>query len=80
MAEGAPLLREYVGKTCIESSNLSDSARCCVIAGPCGPLLLSGLKTSNPVDDPFAFAFACHPVVAHAQCCDHSSLGLPGLP
>ena len=27
MAEGAPLLREYVGKTCIESSNLSDSAR-----------------------------------------------------
>ena len=26
MAEGAPLLREYVGKTCIEGSNPSDSA------------------------------------------------------
>lgn len=26
-AEGAPLLREYTGKTCIESSNLSLSAR-----------------------------------------------------
>ena len=27
MAEGAPLLREYVGKTCIEGSNPSGSAR-----------------------------------------------------
>ena len=27
MAEGAPLLREYVGKTCIEGSNPSDSAK-----------------------------------------------------
>jgi aspartate kinase len=27
VAEGAPLLREYVGKTCIEGSNPSDSAR-----------------------------------------------------
>ena len=27
MAEGAPLLREYAGKTCIEGSNPSDSAR-----------------------------------------------------
>ena len=26
MAEGAPLLREYVGKTCIEGSNPSGSA------------------------------------------------------
>jgi hypothetical protein len=26
VAEGAPLLREYVGKTCIEGSNPSDSA------------------------------------------------------
>ena len=26
MAEGAPLLRAYVGKTCIEGSNPSDSA------------------------------------------------------
>lgn len=25
-AEGAPLLREYAGKTCIEGSNPSDSA------------------------------------------------------
>ena len=27
MAEGAPLLREYVGKTCIKGSNPFDSAR-----------------------------------------------------
>ena len=27
MAEGAPLLREYVGKTCIEGSNPSGSAK-----------------------------------------------------
>jgi hypothetical protein len=27
VAEGAPLLREYVGKTCIEGSNPSGSAR-----------------------------------------------------
>ena len=27
VAEGAPLLREYVGKTCIEGSNPSDSAK-----------------------------------------------------
>jgi hypothetical protein len=27
VAEGAPLLREYVGKTCIEGSNPSVSAR-----------------------------------------------------
>ena len=26
MAEGAPLLREYVGKTCIQGSNPCDSA------------------------------------------------------
>jgi hypothetical protein len=26
VAEGAPLLREYVGKTCIEGSNPSGSA------------------------------------------------------
>ena len=28
VAEGAPLLREYVGKTCIEGSNPSGSAKC----------------------------------------------------
>jgi hypothetical protein len=28
VAEGAPLLREYAGKTCIEGSNPSDSAKC----------------------------------------------------
>jgi hypothetical protein len=27
VAEGAPLLREYVGKTCIEGSNPSGSAK-----------------------------------------------------
>ena len=41
MAEGAPLLREYVGKTCIEGSNPSDSAKArfaCVLAGQRTPL------------------------------------------
>ena len=37
MAEGAPLLREYVGKTCIEGSNPSGSARTLVKTGLRGP-------------------------------------------
>ena len=36
MAEGAPLLREYVGKTCIEGSNPSGSARDSVFKGRYG--------------------------------------------
>ena len=40
MAEGAPLLREYVGKTCIEGSNPSDSASDVDETGPRGPFLL----------------------------------------
>ena len=37
MAEGAPLLREYVGKTCIEGSNPSDSANQKCERAPWGP-------------------------------------------
>ncbi len=37
MAEGAPLLREYVGKTCIEGSNPSGSARMLGKTGLRGP-------------------------------------------
>ena len=37
MAEGAPLLREYVGKTCIEGSNPSGSARPPINTGLRGP-------------------------------------------
>ena len=37
MAEGAPLLREYVGKTCIEGSNPSDSANHQANTGPSAP-------------------------------------------
>ena len=37
MAEGAPLLREYVGKTCIKGSNPFDSARQLRKRAPRGP-------------------------------------------
>jgi hypothetical protein len=42
VAEGAPLLREYVGKTCIEGSNPSGSARQQIDKGPDGPLFVGG--------------------------------------
>ena len=45
MAEGAPLLREYVGKTCIEGSNPSDSARKLGNTGLRGPFYLLPPKT-----------------------------------
>ena len=35
MAEGAPLLREYAGKTCIEGSNPSGSAKRLPQSGHC---------------------------------------------
>ena len=42
MAEGAPLLREYVGKTCIEGSNPSGSAKTSK-TGPRGPSCFFGV-------------------------------------
>ena len=42
MAEGAPLLREYVGKTCIEGSNPSGSA------SKSGPSLVEGFFLPEP--------------------------------
>jgi hypothetical protein len=52
VAEGAPLLREYVGKTCIEGSNPSGSARKKAKTGPRGPFFVSGsLKTTPPASN-----------------------------
>jgi hypothetical protein len=48
VAEGAPLLREYVGKTCIEGSNPSDSASNTVKTGPRGPFLLCAAPWPRP--------------------------------
>jgi hypothetical protein len=42
VAEGAPLLREYVGKTCIEGSNPSGSA------SKSEPSLVEGFFLSEP--------------------------------
>ncbi len=40
MAEGAPLLREYVGKTCIKGSNPFDSASCTFERAPQGAFFI----------------------------------------
>jgi hypothetical protein len=50
VAEGAPLLREYVGKTCIKGSNPFDSAKSVLLVdGPsprgAGLFLSAGLTT-----------------------------------
>ena len=52
MAEGAPLLREYVGKTCIEGSNPSGSARTLGKTGLRGPFafLTPGLTPVQAAD------------------------------
>ena len=47
MAEGAPLLREYVGKTCIEGSNPSGSANEQDNTGPRGPFCRLTLRNSS---------------------------------
>ncbi len=58
MAEGAPLLREYVGKTCIEGSNPSGSARQASEPSPArgffhvlGLALVSGRQIAEIVKD-----------------------------
>jgi hypothetical protein len=40
VAEGAPLLREYVGKTCIKGSNPFDSASCMNEKAPRGAFFI----------------------------------------
>ena len=64
MAEGAPLLREYVGKTCIEGSNPSGSARTSTFTGLSGPLcfpapIVTPMLTGLPHDATTAAEISC---------------------
>jgi hypothetical protein len=51
VAEGAPLLREYVGKTCIKGSNPFDSASAAFEQAPKGAFLIgkTALSLSRPI-------------------------------
>jgi membrane protein DedA with SNARE-associated domain len=54
VAEGAPLLREYVGKTCIEGSNPSGSAKIiCIVLILLGFMLGASAYAQSAVQSVF---------------------------